>query len=667
MTRPLASALPLALIASFAIDQASAQSKSELSSVRFYPAVGPGNFVTVDGASVGTHLTPSFGVSFDYAGDTLVIERPCSGIDNVAPSCRNEETSFVKGTGLVHLMTSLSFAERAQVSLDLPFGFSASEPFDTRLAVSGVSPALRVQPAQGFALADARVAAKVLIAGKPDEALRFSASLFSTLPTAMLTSAGDCRDEQACHFLGERGAQVGGYFISEFAVPEFRVAANVGAAYRPSRTFLTAETQTELIYGLAGQYRVTPLFNAMVELSGAAGLLGSGDAPLEARGALQYGQDVKVTVGGGGGVLDGVGSPSFRVFAGLAFTPVERDDDGDGIPDDLDACPSEREDRDGYLDEDGCPDPDNDRDGIPDDADRCPNRAEDKDGFQDEDGCPEDDNDQDGVPDGYDACEGEKEDLDGDRDDDGCPDYDRDRDGVDDSEDQCPDEPEDTDGLGDDDGCPEDDFDGDGILDADDACPEAAEQWNGILDEDGCPEDDGDDDSVPDQVDRCPDNPETLNGKNDGDGCPDGERIVVLNAQRLLPTNMPQLSPDSADVGRAQPLVNTIADYVKRNHQRGSVRVVVVAPADDALAAPRAANLAAQLERRLGTATAVSSGHVLGTPMRFEIELLPPGWSALPRPKPEKAPEKAESPAAKKAESPPVAPPPAPKADAKER
>ena len=76
------------------------------------------------------------------------------------------------------------------------------------------------------------------------------------------------------------------------------------------------------------------------------------------------------------------------------------DTDHDGIPDDVDLCPSGPEDK---LE----PDPqrwlpkaaDNDNDGIPDSADKCPDSPEDKDGIQDMDGCPEVDFDNDGVPD----------------------------------------------------------------------------------------------------------------------------------------------------------------------------------------------------------------------------------------------------------------------------
>jgi outer membrane protein OmpA-like peptidoglycan-associated protein len=47
---------------------------------------------------------------------------------------------------------------------------------------------------------------------------------------------------------------------------------------------------------------------------------------------------------------------------------------------------------------------DSDQDGILDRDDRCPNDPEDKDGFEDADGCPDPDNDQDGVADADDEC-----------------------------------------------------------------------------------------------------------------------------------------------------------------------------------------------------------------------------------------------------------------------
>jgi len=61
------------------------------------------------------------------------------------------------------------------------------------------------------------------------------------------------------------------------------------------------------------------------------------------------------------------------------------DADGDGIPDLDDKCPNDK-----GAPPDGCPEPqDHDGDGITDDKDKCPTEPETKNGFEDEDGCPD--------------------------------------------------------------------------------------------------------------------------------------------------------------------------------------------------------------------------------------------------------------------------------------
>ncbi len=97
-------------------------------------------------------------------------------------------------------------------------------------------------------------------------------------------------------------------------------------------------------------------------------------------------------------------SPPERCAERQIVEVVDKDTDGDHIPDSRDQCILEPEDVDGYLDEDGCPDPDNDADGIPDVVDKCPTQPEDIDGFQDADGCPDPDNDNDTVLDVDDFC-----------------------------------------------------------------------------------------------------------------------------------------------------------------------------------------------------------------------------------------------------------------------
>ena len=78
-----------------------------------------------------------------------------------------------------------------------------------------------------------------------------------------------------------------------------------------------------------------------------------------------------------------------HIYSTVIREPKSGDRDGDGIPDNIDKCPDQPEDFDGFQDEDGCPDPDNDGDGIPDALDKCPNEPETFNNYKDDDGCPD--------------------------------------------------------------------------------------------------------------------------------------------------------------------------------------------------------------------------------------------------------------------------------------
>jgi OmpA-OmpF porin, OOP family len=131
----------------------------------------------------------------------------------------------------------------------------------------------------------------------------------------------------------------------------------------------------------------------------------------------------------GPGFMESPGTPTFRVLLGGAFatgkpaapaapaaaaaaapppdpcapgnahTPEQcpaLDDDGDGIANGQDRCPTEK----GIAETQGCPPKDTDGDGVPDHADRCPDVK----GLPDFQGCPPPDRDHDGIPDAEDRC-----------------------------------------------------------------------------------------------------------------------------------------------------------------------------------------------------------------------------------------------------------------------
>ncbi|MCP4600085.1 MAG: OmpA family protein [Proteobacteria bacterium] len=135
------------------------------------------------------------------------------------------------------------------------------------------------------------------------------------------------------------------------------------------------------------------------------------ETPMEALVGAKYRtkNDLIIAGGCGPGMSTAVGTPAFRIFAGVTFDSVRR------------SCPAGPEDMDGFEDNDKCIDPDNDRDGILDGPDQCPNQPEDVDKFEDEDGCPDPDNDKDTILDVVDKCPMIPEDFDEFEDGDGCP------------------------------------------------------------------------------------------------------------------------------------------------------------------------------------------------------------------------------------------------------
>ena len=216
------------------------------------------------------------------------------------------------------------------------------------------------------------------------------------------------------------------------------------------------------------------------------------------------------------------------------------DRDGDGVPDEQDACPDQA----GMLQSQGCTmvtGGDRDGDGVQDSQDQSPDDF----GLAENGGSPQlADRDGDGIADGEDRCPDQAGPFEGQ----GCPDpgrNDSDGDGVEDAQDQCDDQPGAPGSLG----CPSEsgDRDGDGV--ADDQCPDLA----GPGENEGCPlvdSDDQDGDGIPDGQDECPVAP------GSGDGCPNmediaraqqGTRILLCNLSRLWGIRSPACADSDGD------------------------------------------------------------------------------------------------------------------------
>ncbi len=309
--------------------------------------------------------------------------------------------------------------------------------------------------ADGTQIGDPYLGARVRLFGEATETFSLALQGTLTAPLSNLVSPSEAfTGEQTFAFLPRLSGEL------RLVDGRLRVGMNLGARFRQQSQILNLTVGQELTYGLGVTGVVLPnVLDLTIEAFGATNFdhfFAREWTPFELLGGARVHPICDLTIGlaVGGGLTRGYGSPNFRgvLSVGWAYDagchapvaaveqvpPAPGDADGDGILDDVDACPSEPEDVDTYQDADGCPDPDNDGDGVLDVSDGAPMEPEDPDGFEDPDGVPDPDNDQDGVPDVSDGAPLDPEDRDGFQDQDGVPDPDNDQDTVPDTTDECP-------------------------------------------------------------------------------------------------------------------------------------------------------------------------------------------------------------------------------------
>jgi len=534
MRNPWGIGAVLALAVSFPTGHAAAEDPpfdKAIDVQTFEYAIGPKTFFTVADADVAdkkqlaidalvTYLTKPFKIyNVDPTDDQTIIDERTTVVDSVAAA---------------QLTAAYGITDKIHVGANLPLIFALSGnniDASTGMSVGGLTVT---------GLGDLQLEGKIRLYKKNQ--LRAAALGGVSLPTSFGSNGSK--------FIGDNLPTLRVGFAAQYEPdPKVSFGGNAGFVLRKPRTVYDSTIGPQFTWGLAAAYRVTERFSVIGEGSGRAGLpdfsLDSSPLELDAGLRIYVTNAVAAVIGGGAGVVKGIGSPEARFFISLGYAPDVRDSDGDGIPNGRDKCILVPEDKDGFEDEDGCPDDDNDGDRRPDATDKCPNQAEDIDGFEDDDGCPELDNDKDGFPDLQDKCPNDPEDGKEPQPKDGCPasKRDSDGDGIMDDVDKCPMEEEDMDGFEDEDGCPEPDNDKDGILDAQDKCPLCPEDKDGFLDDDGCPDPDNDQDGIPDAQDKCPNEPETINGVKDDDGCPDtgGITVAKLDGDRLIMNRMPTM------------------------------------------------------------------------------------------------------------------------------
>ncbi|MCP4919460.1 MAG: transporter, partial [Proteobacteria bacterium] len=331
----------------------------------FEPAPGVHSYFSVEGARTTRHkaLVPSVWLNY---GRNPLVQRDEDG---------NLAKEYVGHQFGADLMLSYGIAERLEVALAVPFGVQLGD-------------GIEAAGDDGFAFGDIRLLPRYRFIGEPDDAMGVLLSVPLSFPSG---------NEGA--FYGSEGFVIHPKVVIEYRGGGVGIAANVGYRFRTAEDkTANIEVGDSMSYGAGLLVELgSPQLAAVADIFGSSAVGEKTDdsvtSPLEGllglRAFMENG--LVPSLGGGVGINPDIGTPEYRVVLGVAWVPPQevetaapKDTDLDGLVDPEDQCPEEPEDKDGFQDEDGCPDPDNDRDGIADAIDKCPLEPETRNGVTDE-------------------------------------------------------------------------------------------------------------------------------------------------------------------------------------------------------------------------------------------------------------------------------------------
>jgi len=458
--------------------RAHAQDVHGINILNFKMSSDPTGLITSESARRLEHLQWYVGGMFSYAYDPLYFE-----IEG------DKNSAVVEHQLLMDLTFSVGIWKYFQLGAQMQAVMyqTGDDPADLGFA-SGTQ-------LKAMALADFRLLPKIVLLQPKGPGLGLAFVPILSLPTATATANA-----------GEDGPTFEPRLIIDYRLRSGAlIVGQAGYRWRKGAEVANLRVDDEIVFSFGAEVPLLRRISLIGEVFGGVGLKDAGsdadsgidleEVPAEGLIAarLRHETGLIVTGGVGTGLTPGYGSPRVRVFVSAGYSPsvkpmvAPRDTDGDGIPDDADACVNDPEDKNGFEDRDGCPDAnkDTDGDGIFDPSDKCPKEPEDKNNFEDTDGCPDANRDTD-------------------------------KDGILDPADKCPADPEDKDGFEDTDGCPDADNDGDGFCD-----PNPDVQANLPKYEAVCK-----------GSDKCPNEKEIINGVDDGDGCPDkgAEKVQITKS-----------------------------------------------------------------------------------------------------------------------------------------
>ncbi len=256
----------------------------------------------MSGAEVSPHLSWSSMLLFNYGHNSLVRN----------DSNGNRVNSLVEHHGTAHLLLSLGLLDVLEIGLDVP------------LIVLQQGSGLPVGLEQAsFGIGDVRVVPKLQIFSTRERYDSNGVALALLVDTHLPT--GDSTSLQGGDF------RIGPRLAFDAVIGGPRLGVNVGYLYRAATQLENLSVRDTISWNAGMEVPLGERFSLTGELMGrvtpGAEEIRSDESPTEllAGGKLRLGGFL-ATLGGGAGLINGYGTPDFRLFAGLGWAsprPVE--------------------------------------------------------------------------------------------------------------------------------------------------------------------------------------------------------------------------------------------------------------------------------------------------------------------------------------------------------
>jgi hypothetical protein len=265
-------------------------------------------------------MSSSVGLFFNYARDPLRL-RHCAPGACSEPGSTLTKVGVVRDLATADLLGALVVMPRLQLGLRLPITYVSGEGVDTDQSSATFGQGLP-GGLSATGLGDPTIEAKFRAIGEVQSPIVVGGALWVTAPLGRAIS----RDS----FLGESSPSVGLKAIVDGRAGRFFYGVNAGGLLRKQASLGSLDLGPEARLGIGAGYEVTPRARVLVEAFGSTNFTGSaGTNASEVDGAVQVspaGSAIQITLGGGGGLNQGLGAPTFRVFAGMmmAFGGTEQ-------------------------------------------------------------------------------------------------------------------------------------------------------------------------------------------------------------------------------------------------------------------------------------------------------------------------------------------------------